>query len=493
MNYLWYNKVHVILNSSRVYCPCILGAEMPETRISIASPLLALHGGWEAGITNNHTPTMDTTTYPHVVSSRKRTRADISHSDDESHDHDENEQTKQKNTNENWPRFIVLESPHPTAPLSKISPFTVAKAIQGKFGTIKKITKMKSGSLLIEASRASQAQQILATTELSGLAVTATAHRTLNSSKGVIKDYHKDLFFMSDEDILNELSDQGVTDVSRFFLKKDSQTIKTNTLFITFNTPTAPKELKIGYYNVKVQMYVPNPLRCFNCQKFGHSKKFCKNPLACWKCGSEGHDGSECTAETTCCLNCKGDHCASSKACPIWIQEKDIQRIKTERGLSYGDARRLVTSSSPSSSSSVAPSYASAVTTVPKKITMSVDCQTPASWVGPQPSLRDASRLPSVMTTSTGTGTSATNNRPNHKSSPVVSENPTTRSNKKSESHKLNEKSKETTKNIETRNKFNTLASDVGEDMDTSHSPRPARSKSRSRSRSKHISPIKTS
>ena len=357
---------------------------MSETHISLASPLLALRGGWEAGITNNHTPTMDTTTYPHVVSSRKRTRADISHSDDESHEHDESEQSKQKNTNENWPRFIVLESPHPTAPLSKISPFSVAKAIQGKFGTVKKITKMKSGALLIEASRASQAQQILATTELSGLAVTATAHRTLNTSKGVIKDYHKDLFFMSDEDILNELSEQGVTDVSRFYLKKDGQNIKTNTLFITFNTPTAPKELKIGYYIVKVQMYVPNPLRCFNCQKFGHSKKFCKNPLACWKCGSEGHDGSECTAETTCCLNCKGDHCASSKSCPIWIQEKDIQRIKTERGLSYGDARRLVTSqSSSSSSSSVAPSYASAVKNVPKKITMSVDCQTPASWLGP--------------------------------------------------------------------------------------------------------------
>ena len=97
---------------------------------------------------------------------------------------------------------------------------------------------------------------------------------------------------MSDEDILNELSDQGVTDVSRFFLKKDGQNIKTNTLFITFNTPIAPKELKIGYYIVKVQMYVPNPLRCFYCQKFGHSKKFCKNPLACWKCGSEGSEGS---------------------------------------------------------------------------------------------------------------------------------------------------------------------------------------------------------
>ena len=491
MNYLWYNKVHVIFNISRVYCPCILGAEMSETRISLASPLLALRGGWEAGITNNHTPTMDTTTNPHFVSSRKRTRADISNSDDESHEDTAGEQVKQ-NTNENWPRFIVLEAPHPSAPLSKLSPFSVSKAIQGKFGTVAKITKMKSGALLIEATRATQAQQILATTDICGLAVTASAHRTLNSSKGVIKDHHRDLFYMADEDILNELSDQGVTNVSRFHLKKDGENIKTNTLFVTFNTPTPPKELKIGYYIVKVQLYIPNPLRCFNCQKFGHSKKFCKNPLACWKCGREGHDGSECTAETTCCLNCKGDHCASSKSCPIWIQEKDIQRIKTERGLSYSDARRLVTSQS-SSSSSATPSYASAVKTVPKKVTMSVDCQTPAFWVGPQPSLREASKLPSVQTASTGTGTPASNNRPSSKSSPAVSENRATKSNKRPETNKKDDKIKETAKNVETRNKYITLASDVSEDMDTSHSPRPARSKSRSRSRSKHISPIKTS
>ena len=160
---------------------------------------------------------------------------------------------------------------------------------------------------------------------------------------------------------MDELSDQGVTGVSRFILKKDGESIKTNTIFVTFNTPTPPQKLKIGYYIVRVQLYIPNPLRCFQCQKFGHSKRFCKNQIACWKCGSEGHDGSECTAETTRCLNCKDDHCASSKSFPIWIQEKEIQRIKTEKGLSYGDARRLVTSSSSSPSSSTAPSYASAV------------------------------------------------------------------------------------------------------------------------------------
>ena len=125
----------------------------------------------------------------------------------------------------------------------------------------------------------------------------------LNSSKGVIRDYHQDLQDMSDEEIRKELASQGVTKVSRFILKKDNKEIKTNTLFLNFDAHKPPEKIKIGYCIVNVQPYIPNPLRCFQCQKFGHSKKWCKNKPACWKCGSEGHDGSDCTSETVCCLN----------------------------------------------------------------------------------------------------------------------------------------------------------------------------------------------
>ena len=209
---------------------------------------------------------MDTTTYPHVVSSRKRTRADISsNSDDEYHETIDDEQTQQKSSSDNWSRFIVLEAPHPTTPLSKLSPFVVAKGIQRKFGTV--------------------------------IIKTFSSWQTKTLCRSCLTRVSR-MFF-------------------RFILKKDGESIKTNTLFVTFNTHTPPKELKIGNYILKVQMYIPNPLRCFNCQKFGHSKKFCKNRLACWKCGGEPHDWSECTSETTHCLNCKGDHCASSKSCPI--------------------------------------------------------------------------------------------------------------------------------------------------------------------------------
>ena len=84
--------------------------------------------------------------------------------------------------------------------------------------------------------------------------------------------------------------------------------------------------------------------------------------------------------------------------------EKEIQRIKTEKSLPYHEARKLVTSSS-SSSSSATTLITLALPDLTTK-TVSVDCQTPAFWIGPQPSLREASRLPSVQTSSTGSGTS---------------------------------------------------------------------------------------
>ena len=108
-------------------------------------------------------------------------------------------------------------------PLTKLSPFAVEKAILGRFETVKKVTKIKSGSLLIEASRAKQSRMIRDTTNFLNIDVRATPHRSLNSSKGVIRDHGRDLYDMSEADIVMELWEQGVEEVSRFILKKDGK------------------------------------------------------------------------------------------------------------------------------------------------------------------------------------------------------------------------------------------------------------------------------
>ena len=89
--------------------------------------------------------------------------------------------------------------------------------IQGRFGTVMKVSKLRSGSLLIEAARPTQAKMILETTVLLNIEVKATAHRYLNTSKGVIRDYGRDLFEMSETEIVTEMADQGVKNVSCLF------------------------------------------------------------------------------------------------------------------------------------------------------------------------------------------------------------------------------------------------------------------------------------
>ena len=85
---------------------------MPEIRISLASPLLALRGGWEAGTMNHHTPIMETL-HP---SSRKRVRSDVSNSDGEKVNTHTDDECSQANPDENLPKFIVMKPTHSEQP-----------------------------------------------------------------------------------------------------------------------------------------------------------------------------------------------------------------------------------------------------------------------------------------------------------------------------------------------------------------------------------------
>ena len=74
---------------------------------------------------------------------------------------------------------------------------------------------------------------------------------------------------VSEEEMKEYPKSQGVTSVKRIIIKKEGKHIETNTFVLTFNTPIVPKDIKIFYRNIKIELYIPNPLRCFWCQKFG--------------------------------------------------------------------------------------------------------------------------------------------------------------------------------------------------------------------------------
>ena len=106
--------------------------------------------------------------------------------------------------------------------------------------------------------------------------------------------------------------------------------------------------------------YIPNPQRCFQCQKFG-LKNSCKGKAVCAGCGEEGHNVDDCRNDPK-CVNCERDHRAVSKDCPIWKQEKDIVTLKNKENISFADARKRVQPISDPSKNS----YASVMQTPPQ-------------------------------------------------------------------------------------------------------------------------------
>ena len=245
---------------------------------------------------------------------------------------------------EYWPRFITLEaklSETQKKPLTRVSPFVIQKGLQGIIGTPKSVKKLKSGALLIEVSKKQQSTSLLNLNELGCIPVIGKAHYGLNQSKGILFDRDHDLDDIPEQEIQKELESQGVVNVKRFNKKRNEIIEPTNTYLLTFGMPTLPANIKVGLYQMKIEMFVPNPLRCFKCQRFGHGQANCKGSEACFRCGEEGHDGKGCQKDQK-CKNCKGDHMASSKHCPLWIKEKDIQKVKTEKRITYHEAKKLV-------------------------------------------------------------------------------------------------------------------------------------------------------
>ena len=233
------------------------------------------------------------------------------------------------------PTFIIIESVEET-PMSKLSPFKIEKTL--KSFKPKSTKKLNNGNLLIETNNEKQSKEILKIKLFDNIKVRCYPHPTLNTCKGVVKSH--ELSLCSLEEIETNLQEQNVTEVRRIQIKKNGETINTNTYILTFNSHTIPKEIKVGYMKINVEIYIPNPLQCFKCQKFGHHQDRCTRSPVCGRCGESGQH-NDCKNDFK-CANCQGNHGASARNCVIWKREKEVTKIKHTNNISYIEARKLV-------------------------------------------------------------------------------------------------------------------------------------------------------
>ena len=201
-------------------------------------------------------------------------------------------------------------------------------------GVPKSIKRLRSGDLLVKYTNKKHIECLLRLKQFHDLKVTVSLHGSLNTCKGVVRC--PDLQGVSEDEILENMREQGVINVRRIKVGRDGTLKDTNTFVFTFNTSVLPKQLKVAFLRVSVDPYIPNPLRCYACQVYGHHENKCHREEICANSGQSKHSADETDCKRPAkCINCKEDHPANSRQCQAWHTEKEILKVKYTRNISF--------------------------------------------------------------------------------------------------------------------------------------------------------------
>ena len=252
------------------------------------------------------------------------------------------------------PRVVMVRGVDSS--LTSLSPFQRKEACD-RLGKVVRCNSLRDGVWEVEFSNSTDAKRALNTAVLTytkreaghkklvKMNVTIEPHKTKNFSKGVITCF--DLKGVSEDEIVDGLAESGVVEARRVRRKEGGTFVDTNTVILTFDGTDLPSDVVVGYAKVQIRAYVPNPMRCFSCQQYGHTAKFCKRRRVCEKCGSAEHDSKDCDSQNLFCVNCEGDHAASDKNCTRMKSEKEILSIMVTKRIPFRAAKEAYEASHP--------------------------------------------------------------------------------------------------------------------------------------------------
>lgn len=243
------------------------------------------------------------------------------------------------------PKYVVISAVDENKPLKSYSCFAIHAALKLISKEIVKITEFRDGSLCLLLKDKPTAEKFIRTKFLHGVCeVKAKYHDQLNHTKGTI--YAPCLNVLNEEEIVKNLSDQGVVEVYKFSKVVNGKPKHSGVCLLTFDKFHLPNRVDITWHSVIVRPYFPSPMRCKNCGKLNHTAKRCNNPQMCDQCNLPPHSPDICSR--TMCTNCAGDHPASDKSCPMYQQSNEILKIQVENKCTMKEAITLYRNQIPS-------------------------------------------------------------------------------------------------------------------------------------------------
>lgn len=157
--------------------------------------------------------------------------------------------------------------------IQKVSPIVLTKELRRVVGEIKIAKVLNNGDLMIVCNSEEQRKKMLK--------IKVMCKQEVVSSKivgqrqwvsGVISGVP---LGVSMEELKSNISGGKIVGARRLLMNREGNRMESLSVEIRFDGAILPDKVKLGFISYSVRPFVPPPLRCYNCQKYGHVAMVC--------------------------------------------------------------------------------------------------------------------------------------------------------------------------------------------------------------------------
>lgn len=249
-------------------------------------------------------------------------------------------------SNDRSPFYVMLQQP-------KINEMSITRHMikLNLMSDVDEVKKVAFNRVRVRCTNATSANNIIQCSSLhSQHEISAFIPNEYIKVTGIVKNVPLDFTMKEIEEHIE--SKEEIVSIERMtYWDKDAKIAKTGTsLKITFRATELPKQV-ILYYTIKhLEYFIPKPLVCKKCLRFGHIARSCRDPVTrCENCSKPTHasdtncDGCEHCQKTckTQCKNCPDNtsHRTNFMQCPEMKIQTKIKECMLKQRLSYTEAK----------------------------------------------------------------------------------------------------------------------------------------------------------
>uniref|UniRef100_A0A146QDP1 Zn-dependent peptidases, insulinase domain-containing protein n=1 Tax=Fundulus heteroclitus TaxID=8078 RepID=A0A146QDP1_FUNHE len=220
-----------------------------------------------------------------------------------------------------------------------LSPVAVSRELKKKLGELEVVKVLRDGNMLIQCKTEEQKNKAM---QIDNVCKKVVCERKIFGENKVCRGVIYGIPIEEDLEKLQKSIQGGkVKRLKRLLRSVDGKKVQSLSVLLEFHGDVLPDKIKIGFMSFPVRPYVPPPLRCFKCQRYGHIALVCKGKERCAKCGGE-HKYEECKGDQIKCCNCGGQHNVAYGGCEARKRAAEIQQLKTAKNISYAEAAKKV-------------------------------------------------------------------------------------------------------------------------------------------------------